>query len=117
MAKEIRENLDDLFEILSKGQFLEGMEKYLHDDVVLREGNAEPKVGKAHCMALEKEVLEGVGEFIRYEVSSSAVANDTSFYEAIMEYKEKNGNHVKVEQAVVSQWKDGKIIHERFYHS
>ena len=115
--QNLETNLRDLFEMLSKGLFIEAMLKYHHDDVTLREGNAPPKQGKEHCIALEKEVLATVAEFTRYEVLGYAIGGDTTYYEAIIEYKETSGNHVKVEQAVVSQWRDDNIISERFYHA
>lgn len=117
MNHSIETNLKDIFSLLSKGQFIEAMEKHLHAEVQLREVNAEPKVGKDHCISVEKEILKGVGEFIQYTVSDYAINGDVSFYEAVMEYKEVDGTHVKVEQSVVSRWKDGKIINERYYHA
>lgn len=38
--QNLESNLRDLFEMLSKGLFIEAMQKYHHDDVTLREGNA-----------------------------------------------------------------------------
>ncbi len=113
----IEENLNDLLSLLSQGQFIEAQEKYLADDVSLVEGNAAPKTGKANVIAQEKEVLAGVGEFIRYEVFNTAVKGNVSFYEGVMEYVQKDGVHVKVEQTVVDKWEDGKIVSERFYHA
>ncbi|OEK02051.1 hypothetical protein BFP97_11190 [Roseivirga sp. 4D4] len=113
----IEENLNDLLSLLSQGQFIEAQEKYLGDDVSLTEGNAVPKTGKANVIAQEKEVLSGVGEFIRYEAFNTAVKDNVSFYEGVMEYVQKDGVHVKVEQTVVDKWEDGKIVSERFYHA
>ncbi|MFY0593743.1 SnoaL-like domain-containing protein [Roseivirga sp.] len=113
----IEENLKDLLSLLSKGQFIEAQEKYLSDDVTLTEGNDTPKAGKANVIAQEKEVLSGVGEFIRYEASNTAVNGNVSFYEGVMEYIQKDGVHVKVEQTVVDKWENGKIVSERFYHA
>lgn len=114
----IEANVTELLDMLKQGQFIEAQEKFFHDDVVLVEGNAEPKQGKEFCIQQEKEVLAGVGEFIGYNATGFA-ANDngTSFYEATMEYVEKSGNRVKVEQSVVTNWEDGKIVKERFYHA
>ncbi|MFT4537152.1 MAG: ketosteroid isomerase-like protein [Saprospiraceae bacterium] len=117
MENTIKENAQDVFNMLAKGQFIEAMDKYFDNDVQLFEGNNPSKEGKEHCINIEKEILSNVGEFIQYTVSNFAVSGDTSFSEAIMEYKEKDGTHVKVEQAVVSKWKDGKIVQERFYHA
>lgn len=33
-----------------------------------------------------------------------------------MEVKTKDGQHVKQDQAVVTTWKDGKIVDEKYYH-
>jgi hypothetical protein len=114
---DVTANLQDLLGLLKDGKFIEAQEKYLDDNCTLIEGNAAPKVGKQNVIAQEKEVLSEVGEFIRYEVISSAVNGNISFYEGIMEYIEKNGTRVKVEQAVVDRWENGKIVTERFYHA
>jgi len=114
---DVNANLQDLLGLLKEGKFIEAQEKYLDDNCSLIEGNAEPKVGKENVIAQEKEVLSEVGEFVRYEVISSAVNGNVSFYEGIMEYVEKSGTRVKVEQAVVDRWENGKIVIERFYHS
>lgn len=113
----IEANLQDLLGLLKNGQFIEAQEKYLADDASLVEGNAPAKQGKALVIAQEKEVLAGVGEFIRYEVSDYAVNGDVSFYEGVMEYVQNDGVRVKVEQAVVDRWENGKIVSERFYHA
>ena len=103
--------------MLKQGQFIEAQEKFFHDDVILVEGNAEPKQGKEFCIQQEKEVLAGVAEFVGYNATGFAANDGTSFYEATMEYVEKSGNRVKVEQSVVTNWEDGKIVKERFYHA
>ena len=114
---KIEDALVDLKELLGKGQFLEAMDKYLADDVVLQEANGEPKVGKDFCIAAEKELLATVVEFYRYEMNNVAVTGDFSYYEAIMEFKTNDGQHHKFEQVNRTQWKDGKIINERYYHA
>ena len=106
----IEKDLQDLLHLLKNGQFIEAQEKYLAEDVTLIEGNAAPKSGKANVINLEKEVLAGVAEFIRYEVTDYAVNGNVTFYEGVMEYIQKDGVHVKVEQAVVDRWEAGKIV-------
>lgn len=115
--KIIKKNLKELLDLLAQGQFIEAQEKFLHKDVQLIEGNSEPKRGKALCIEAEKEVLAGVKEFIGYTISGSAVSKGVSFYEGVMEYVETSGNRVKVEQSVVTNWEDGQIVKERYYHA
>jgi ketosteroid isomerase-like protein len=117
MSTSIENALVDLKDLLGKGQFLEAMDKYLADDVVLQEANGEPKVGKDVCIAAEKELLATVTEFYRYEMNNVAVTGDYSYYEAIMEFKTNDGERHKFEQVNRTQWRDGKIINERYYHA
>lgn len=116
-SNDLRANLDGLLAKLGQGQFLEAMDAYLADDVVLQEGDGEPKTGKEFCMEFEAEFLQNVAAFGRYEATSIAVAGDKTFYEGVMEFTQKDGVEVSVKQCVVDTWKDGKIVHERFYHA
>ena len=117
MENQIKKGLEDLKVLLGKGQFLEAMDKYLADDVILQEANETPKIGKDVSIQAEKELLANVSEFIRYDIKNESISGDISYYEAIMEFKTKDGQHHKFEQVNRTQWKDGKIINERYYHA
>lgn len=117
MEQQNLDQLNSLLDGLAKGQFLEGMETYFADDVVIGEVGQEPKRGKALCIEEEKKLLKTVAEFIQYTAHSQGAGDDKTFYEATMEFKTKDGQHVKQKQAVVTTWKDGKIIEEKYYHS
>lgn len=95
---------------------MEGMEAYFDEDVVIQEVGQSPKKGRDVCIEVEKELLKGVAEFIQYTAHSKGAGGDKTFYEATMEFKTTDGQHIKQEQAVVTTWKDGKIIKERYYH-
>ncbi len=41
MENQIEKNLTHVHALLAKGEFMEAMETYLHDDVELREANGE----------------------------------------------------------------------------
>ena len=109
-------HLDTLLGMLSQGQFVEGMEAFFDPNVTIQEVGQAPKTGRDHTIAVEKELLSGVAEFIQYSAHSKGAGGDQTFYEATMEFKTKDGQHVVQNQAVVTTWKDGKIIDERYYH-
>ena len=117
MEQENLKQLDALLSLLAEGKFLEGMETYFDENVVIQEVGQEPKRGRDHCIAVEKEILEGVAEFIQYTAHSKGAGGDKTFYEATMEYKTKDNQHVVQKQAVVTTWKNGKIVDERYYHN
>jgi hypothetical protein len=116
-AASIETALQGVFTLLAKGAFVEAMEAYLADDVILQEANATEKKGKALCIEAEKKILEGVKAFHRYEVLRHAVSEGVSFYEAVMEFTTTDDQLVTFEQAVVTRWEGGKIVHERYYHA
>ena len=118
MENQIEKNLNHIHKLLAKGEFIEAMETYLHDDVELREGNGDAKVGKAYCVKFEDDFIkDDLEEFIGYEVGNYAVQGNNSFYDAIMTLKLKDGTTMVSEQVVATEWKDGKIFRERYYHA
>lgn len=118
MENAIEKNLQHLFSLLKEAKFIEAMETYLHDDVILQEANEAPKHGKAHCIEFEHDFINNqLAGFVRYEVKNYAVRGNHSFYDAIMELKLKDGSTMLSEQVVATEWKDGKIYRERYYHA
>ena len=118
MENQINNSLKHIHQLLSKGQFIEAMETYLHDDVELRESNGNAKIGKKFNLDFEQKFIDNdLAEFVRYDVKEVAVQGDNSFYTAEMELKLNDGSTMLSEQAVATQWKDGKIYRERYYHA
>lgn len=118
MENQIKKNLTHIKELLAKGSFLEAMETYLHDDVELREANDDPKKGKQFNLDFEDNFIKTqVKEFIRYDIYEVAVSGNNSFYTAEMELKLNDGSTMLSQQVVATQWKDGKIYRERYYHA
>ena len=115
--KTLLENANEVLEMLAEGKFIEAMEKHLAEDVQLIEGNSPAKVGKQFCLEKEQELLDTVTKFTGYKVlSGPAVQGNTTFYEAVMEFTTNDGVDHKFEQVVRTQWKNGQIINERYYH-
>jgi hypothetical protein len=118
MENQIKKNLKHIHELLAEAKFIEAMETYLHDDVELREGNGDPKIGKQFNVDFEQDFIDNqLAEFVRYDVKDFAVQGNHSFYTAEMELKLKDGSTMLSEQVVATQWKDGKIYRERYYHA
>ena len=118
MENSIENNLKHIFALLKEAKFIEAMETYLHDDVTLKEANGSPKHGKKFCIDFEDDFIKNqLSEFIRYEVGNYAVNGNFSYYDAVMELKLKDGSTMLSEQIVATEWKDGKIFNERYYHA
>ena len=118
MENQIEKNLLHIHQLLAEAKFIEAMDTYLHDDVELREANNEPKKGKQFNLDFENDFINNqLAEFIRYDIKDYAVQGNHSFYTAEMELKLQDGTTMLSEQAVATEWKDGKIYRERYYHA
>jgi len=98
------------------GKALEAFEQYYADDVVMQENSDEPRVGKDANRKAEIEFFSSLAEFHEGKLLSSAVNGDVTFGEWFMDVTFKNGFRLKLAQAAVRRWKDGKIASERFYY-
>jgi len=112
---ELNKQLDDM---ILAGKALEAFEKFYADDVVMCENFDKEKewAGKAVNLKREQEFFGSIAEFHGGSVGKTASEGDVSFSEWFMECTFKNGMRVKMNQVAVRQWKNGKIVHERFYY-
>jgi ketosteroid isomerase-like protein len=105
-----------LNEAILTGKAMEAFEKYYADDVVMQENSDEPRVGKEANRAAEIEFFSSVAEFHEGKLVASAVNGDVTFGEWYMDITFKGGFRAKMAQVAVRKWKDGKLVHERFYY-
>lgn len=110
---ELNKKLDDA---VLAGKALEAFEELYADDVVMQENSDAPFVGKELNRQREIDFFSSLAELHSAAVLSSASGDDVSFSEWEMDVTFKNGYRMKLNQAAVRRWKDGKIVHERFYY-
>jgi ketosteroid isomerase-like protein len=106
-----------LNEMILSGKALEAFEQFYADDVVMQENSEEPRVGKALNRKFEQDFFASLGEWHEGKLVNSAVNGDTTFSEWYMDVSFKNGFRYKASQVAVRKWKDGKIVHERFFYN
>ena len=107
---------DQLNNAILSGKALEAFDALYADDVVMQENTDAPFVGKAFNRQREIEFFSSVEQFHDGRVLASAVNGDVSFSEWEMDVTLKGAGRIKMNQATVRRWKDGKVVHERFYH-
>ena len=113
-VQELDKQVND--DVLS-GKAMEAFEKYYAEDVVMQENSEEPRRGKAVNRKAEEEFFASVEAFHGASVKASAVNGDVTFSEWEMDVTFKGGHRVKMSQVAVRQWKNGKIVHERFFYN
>ena len=106
-----------LNEMILTGRALEAFEQFYAEDVVMQENSEEPRVGKDVNRKAEEEFFAGVAEWHEGKLLASAINGDTSFSEWYMDISFKNGARVQASQVAVRKWKNGKVVHERFFYN
>ncbi|HEY3988357.1 MAG TPA: SnoaL-like domain-containing protein [Acidobacteriaceae bacterium] len=113
-VQELDKQLND--DVLS-GKIMEAFEKYYADDVVMQENSDEPRRGKAANRKAEEDFMSSVEAVNGGKVVASAVNGDVAFSEWEYDFTFKGGKRMKLSQVAVRHWKNGKIVHERFYYN
>ncbi len=106
-----------LNEMILTGKALEAFELLYADDVVMQENAEEPRVGKDVNRKAEQDFFGSLESFNEGKLVASAVNGDTTFSEWYMDVTFKGGARAQMSQVAVRQWKNGKIVHERFFYN
>ena len=107
---------NDLNDAILSGDIMGAFEAFYADDVVMQENTSAPTAGKDANRERERAFVDSIAEFHGAEVTASAVGDHVSMSEWWMDVTFQDGSRKKLEQAVVRRWKDGKVVHERFYY-
>jgi len=112
-----QDRLQDLLAYIQGGRILDAINEFYAEDVVMQENTQSPTVGRQANFDREARFLSTVKEWRGFEIISRGAGDNATFYETVMDWISTDGTPVHVEQVVVAKWRDGKIVHERFYHN
>ena len=112
----LKDLVEDLNSMILKGQIMEAFEKYYQNDVVMQENEQTPTIGKAANREREEQFLANLVEFRKAEAKAIAVGDNVTMVEWFFDYTHMEWGKKTYHQVAVQRWKDGKIMHERFYY-
>lgn len=110
---ELDKKLNDM---ILTGKTMEAFEELYAHDCHMQENTDAACVGKDANRKREEEFMAMIEAFHGARVLSTAVAGDTSFSEWEYDMTLKGAGRQPMAQVAVRRWKDGKVVHERFYH-
>lgn len=115
---DLKTNVQGLLDLLGKDKMLDAFEKYYADDVVMVENNDPPRVGKAKNREFEKEFLSGIETLHSSEIKNVAYNEDTNvaMIHSFMDVTFKGAGRIQMEEVAVQTWKNGQIVHEKFFY-
>ncbi len=115
-TQNLQQRLHDMFGYVRQGKIIEAMNEFYDQDTAMQENANPPTKGLAANIEREKQFLNGVKEWKGFNVTASAVGDNVTFYECTIDFIATTGQPVHMEQVSVAKWKNGKIVHERYYY-
>jgi hypothetical protein len=113
----LQANFEDIKNLVLQGKAMEAFEKYYGEDVVMQENESPATVGKVANRSRELDFFSKVTEFRGAEVKAVAYGDDVIISEWFVDYTHSEWGKVTHDQVSVQRWKDGKVVHERFYYA
>jgi ketosteroid isomerase-like protein len=97
----------------------EAIARFYAEDASLQENSEPPIVGKPAILERERGFLANVESARPPVLHGSAVGVSTSvtFSEWTYDMTFKDGKRFVLNEVARRQWKDGKVVHERFYYT
>jgi ketosteroid isomerase-like protein len=109
--------IESLLGYIREGRIMDAMKEFYADDVVMEEPAYGKTVGLAANLEREQQFVDSVAEFTSFETPKVTVGENSSAYENSMSWKSTDGQDIQIEQVAVQEWRDGKIVNERFYYA
>ncbi len=115
-AIDLKAAFEDIKQLVLQGNTMQAFEKYYGEDIVMQENEEPPTVGKAANRQREEAFFAKIVEFRGAQVKNVAFAENVIISEWFLDYTHKDWGKRTYHQVSVQQWKDGNVVHERFYY-
>ena len=117
-ATDLAARVDDLVSYIRAGRILEAMREFYADDVSMQENNNPPTVGLEANYAREEQFVSSVKQWKSLNVEAVAVDRQRgkTLVQLNFEFDAVDGKALKYDQVAVQTWRDGRIVHEKFYY-
>jgi ketosteroid isomerase-like protein len=90
--------------------------RYYDKNVVVQENLQPPRVGRALSIERQQLMNANVKELHDFKIGAVLVDGDRSMVEMLIDATTIDGHHLHIEEVGVQTWKDGQIIHERYFY-
>ncbi|MBC8121849.1 MAG: nuclear transport factor 2 family protein [Gemmatimonadaceae bacterium] len=90
--------------------------QFYDEQVVVQENSQPPRIGRAMSIARQLRMNANVKELHAFEVGAVLVDGDHSVIELRVDMTTFDGYRIRIEELGMQTWKDGWIVHERFFY-
>ena len=114
----LQARVNDLVEYIRAGRILDAMREFYADDVRMQENNNPPTDGLEANYAREEQFVNYVKRWTSLDVDAVAVdpARGKTLVQSRFTFEAVDGTTHRSDQIAVQTWRDGRIVHEKFYY-
>ena len=112
--QEITTALNELIDLVAQGKALDAYEKFYHQDIQKTDLDGVLQSGKDELIKNGNEALSIITEVRDFSAVGKIVKGNRSFLVWSIDLDNTNGT-LNVVEVAVQDWKDGKIIYERYF--
>lgn len=118
MASVLAQRVENLVKQMQSGQILEAFNEFYADNVAMQENNKPATTGKAANLEREKQFLAYVKTWKSFNIRAVGIDEQRGvvLMQSDFEFDAVDGKTLKYDQVAVQQWREGKIVHEKFYY-
>jgi ketosteroid isomerase-like protein len=91
-------------------------DRYYDENVVVQENLQPPRIGRAMSIERQKLMNANIREINDFKIGAVLVDGDRSMVEMHLDATTKDGYHFHLEEVGLQTWKNGRIIHERYFY-
>jgi ketosteroid isomerase-like protein len=91
-------------------------ERYYDENVIVQENMQPPRVGRAISIERQKLMNANIKEVHDFKIATVLVDGDRSMVEMHLDATTQDGYRVRLEEVGLQTWKDGRIVHERYFY-
>lgn len=110
-----RERVTQLIEWVQTGRAMEAYREFYAPDAVMQENDEPPRTNVEQSIERQATLTKNI-TLNEFRADSVLVDGDRAAIVWVLDATTPDGKNFHQEEVAVSTWKDGKIVHERFFY-
>ena len=110
-----RDQVARLVELVEASRIVEAIDELYGDDVSMQDNHNPPVVGRAENRERERAFFGGITVH-EHRALSWVVDGDQAVIHWLLEFTAGDGKRYRLDQLAHQEWKDERVVRERFYY-
>jgi hypothetical protein len=115
MEKNLQELSNKMNELVTNGRLVDAAEKYYASSIKTIEFDGRITEGKQAAMKKLTDFVDAIQKVNEITLLRSAVDDNASFSEYILDLDMKDGSNIYLHEIVRSLWESGQVVEERYF--